>query len=127
MQHPRQQAFLFLLGALLVGGALGFSARHVIGGESGDASWARRQGMYDDLRLSSAQRATMDSLLDARTCQMRAALRPVRPQIDSVKAAGREQMRRVLTAEQWSRFEARAREDSLRHAQTRRQPERCPD
>jgi hypothetical protein len=125
MQHPRQQAFMFLLGALLVGGALGFSARHVIGGESQDENWARRQAMYDDLRLSAGQRTTMDSLLDARTCQIRSALKPVRPQIDSIKAAGREQMRRVLTTEQWDRFETRAREDSVRHAQTRRQPEGC--
>lgn len=118
---------MFLLGALLVGGALGFSARHVIDGEARDAGWARRQAMYDDLKLSPEQRVTMDSLLDARTCQIRATLKPVRPQIDSIKAAGRDQMRRVLTDEQWSRFESRAREDSLRHANGRRQREGCSD
>ena len=127
MQQPRQQAIMFLLGALLVGGALGFSARFLIGRENEDASWASRQAMYDDLELSAAQRATMDSLLDARTCQVRAALKPVRPQIDSIKAAGRQQMRRVLTGEQWTRFESRAREDSVRSAKGRRKPERCAD
>lgn len=125
MQQPRQQALLFLLGALVVGGALGFSARHVIGGETEERGWARRQAMYDDLGLSSTQRITIDSLLDARTCQIRAAMNPVRPQVDSIKAAGRQQMRRVLTEEQWSRFESRAREDSVRHAQGRRKLPAC--
>lgn len=127
MQRPKQQAIMFLLGAVLVGGALGFTAERVLGREPGQENWTSRQGMYDDLELSSAQRATMDSLLDTRTCQIRAVLKPVRPQIDSIKRAGRQQIQRVLTSEQWTRFSARATEDSIRHAQNKRQLANCPE
>jgi Spy/CpxP family protein refolding chaperone len=74
--------------------------------------------MYDDLALSSVQRAQIDSVLDQRNCQMRALMDPLKPQADSIRAAGQEQMLRILTPEQRARFEQRRAEiDARRKAE----------
>lgn len=119
MQRSKQTALMFLLGAVLVGGVLGFSADRVI--TSKGKHWAPRMRMYKDLGLSEAQQATMDSLLDARNCQLGAVMKPVAPQLDSIKKAAHQQILQVLTPEQREKFESRraemARRDSLEKAQ----------
>jgi Spy/CpxP family protein refolding chaperone len=107
MQRSKQQALMFLLGALLVGAILGLSANRVFGENSPESPAARRQAMYDDLQLTAAQRAAMDSLLDQRHCQIARTLASVEPRLDSIRASARAQMDRLLTAEQRSRLEAR--------------------
>lgn len=108
MQRTKQQAMMFLLGALLVGAVLGFSAERVLRQDrSGDGSWFRREGMYDDLQLTPGQRARIDSVLDQRNCQMRALMDKVKPQADSIREAGQAQMLRIMTPEQRERFDAR--------------------
>jgi Spy/CpxP family protein refolding chaperone len=104
MQRSKQQALMFLLGALLVGAILGFSADRVFGD---DAPTPGRQAMYDDLQLSAAQRAAMDSLLDQRHCQISRTLATVEPKLDSIRASARVQMDRMLTPDQRTRLEAR--------------------
>lgn len=128
MQRTKQQALLFLLGAVLVGGVLGFSANRVLGSDSRDrSSWFHREGMYDDLALSPAQRAQIDSVLDLRNCQMRALMDPLKPQADSIRAAGQEQMLRILTPEQRERFEQRRAEiDARRKAERQARGPRRP-
>jgi Spy/CpxP family protein refolding chaperone len=76
--------------------------------------------MYDDLGLSLAQRAAMDSVIDEKNRRVDSLLKPVRSQIDSVRANVRTQFYRIFTPEQRSKFEARVREDSLRRDQSRR-------
>ena len=119
MQRSKQQALMFLLGAVLVGGVLGFSAERVLGNEK-TRHWAGREGMYEDLGLSQTQRSTMDSLLDERNCQIGAVMRPVRPQLDSIKKVARQQILQMLTREEQSKFELRRKEmerrDSLEKA-----------
>lgn len=116
MQRSKQQAMMFLLGAVLVGGALGFMADRVTGSER-QRSWAPRQRMYDDLELSETQRVTMDSLLDEQNCQIGVVMKPVRPRLDSIRGAARQQMTSILTQEQVAKLETRraemARRDSL--------------
>jgi Spy/CpxP family protein refolding chaperone len=107
MQRSKQQALTFLLGALLVGAVVGFSADRVFGRAEPETALARRQAMYDDLGLSPAQRAAMDSLLDQRHCQLSRTLATVEPRLDSIRAAARAQMDRLLTPEQRTRLEAR--------------------
>lgn len=120
MQRTKQQALMFLLGALLVGGVLGFSAERVLGHDpSRDSSWYHREGMYDDLQLSAGQRAAIDSVLDERNCQIRAVMNRVKPQTDSIKAAGQEQMLQVMTPEQRARFEQRRTEIETKRKQER--------
>ncbi len=113
MQRPKQQALMFLLGAVLVGGVLGFSAERVFGGAPKHPQIGR-EAMYDDLGLSPQQRDQMDSVLDARQDQIQALLRPIQPQLDSVKANARAQFRRILTADQWEKFQRRVKEDETR-------------
>lgn len=118
MQRSKQQALMFLLGAVLVGGVLGFSADRVFTGKQ--RHWAPRMRMYQDLGLSQTQIAAMDSLLDARNCQIRVVMRPVQPQLDSIKRAANAQLQQILTADQRAKLEARAgeerRRDSIQHA-----------
>ena len=122
MQRTKQQALLFLLGALLVGGLLGFSAERVLRhGKGGDGSWFRREGMYDDLQLTAAQRAQIDSVLDQRHCQMRALMDQLKPQADSIREAGQQQMLRIMTPEQRERFETRRAEIEARRKSERRE------
>jgi hypothetical protein len=109
MQRPKQQALMFLLGALLVGGVLGFSADRVFGRDAAP-HWARRQAFYDDLGLSEAQRKTMDSLLDVRNCQVGAVMKPVKPQLDSIREAAHQQVLQVLTPGQRDKLEQRRKE-----------------
>jgi Spy/CpxP family protein refolding chaperone len=104
MQRSKQQALMFLLGALLVGVILGFSANRVFGD---DAPTPGRQAMYDDLQLTTTQRAAMDSLLDERHCQISRTLATVEPKLDSIRASARVQMDRLLTPDQRTRLEAR--------------------
>ena len=120
MQRSKQQALMFLLGAVLVGGVLGFSAERVMTRTNKDHSWAARTAMYDDLDLSPAQRAAMDSVIDEKNRRVDSLLKPVKPLLDSVRANARTQFYRIFTTEQRTKFEARVREDSLRREQVRR-------
>ncbi|HEY2376451.1 MAG TPA: hypothetical protein VGH98_10805 [Gemmatimonadaceae bacterium] len=124
MQRSKQQALMFLLGAVLVGGVVGFSAERVMRNTSKDHSWAARTAMYDDLSLTPAQREAMDSVIDEKNRRVDSLLKPVRPQIDSVRANTRTQFYRIFTPEQREKFETRVREDSARRDLTRHTRER---
>ena len=119
MQRSKQQALMFLLGAVLVGGVLGFSADRVLGHEQ-DKHWASRMRMYDDLGLSEGQRSTMDSLIDARNCQISAVMKPVEPQLDSIRKAAHQEVLAILEPAQREKMELRRserqRKDSLERA-----------
>ena len=119
MERPKQQALAFLLGALLVGGVLGFSADRVL--RPGELSPAdRRAAFYEDIGLKAEQRPVMDSLLDARNCLMDSVLKTVQPRLDSIKAASRARMGQLLTPDQQARLEARRKDDAARHAAERK-------
>jgi hypothetical protein len=109
MQRSKQQALMFLLGAVLVGGVLGFSANHLFEADT-RSPWTGRMRMYDDLALSEAQRVQMDSLLDERNCQINVVMTPVRPQLDSIKAVAHQQVLQILTPVQRSKLDARKQE-----------------
>jgi len=119
MQRPKQQAIAFLLGAVLVGGALGFSADRVF--RNADLTPAqRRAAFYEDIGITDAQRPTLDSLLDDRNCRMDSVVRTIQPSLDSIKSASRVQMDRLLTPDQHARIEARRKDDAARHAADRK-------
>ncbi|MBA3671951.1 MAG: hypothetical protein H0W68_08005 [Gemmatimonadaceae bacterium] len=119
MQRPKQQALALLLGALLVGGLVGYSADRALRRDDGSRS-ARRRAMYDDLKLATAQRATMDSLLDARNCQFDAAFRTIQPTLDSISASARVQIHALLSPDQRARFDARRKDHGARSDSERR-------
>jgi hypothetical protein len=113
MERPKQQALAFLLGALLVGAVLGFSADRVFGRDDMTPA-ARRAAFYEDINLTAVQRPAMDSLLDRRNCVMDSVVRTIQPTIDSIKAASRLQMDRLLTDAQHARIEVRRKEEGAR-------------
>jgi hypothetical protein len=114
MHTPKQQALAFLLGALLVGGVVGFSADRVFRHDDTSIQ-AKRIAMYDDLGLQPTQRAAMDSLLDARNCQFESVLTPIQPALDSIRNSTRTQIDRILTPAQRSKLDVRRRENDARH------------
>ncbi len=126
MQRPKQQALAFLLGALLVGGVVGFSANRVLG-QKDNTEESRRAALYDDLGLATVQRATVDSVFDASDCQFESLFKPMKPAIDSLKASRRAQMNAVLTPEQRTRLEARRKDEKARRdAEPKRVKPPCP-
>lgn len=114
MERPKQQALLFLLGAVLVGGVLGFSADRVM--QRRPHNWAERTTMYDDIGMSTAQRFSSDSIWDATNCAISQVYSPLRPVLDSIRDAGGKHFRALLTSEQLAKLEARLQSDSTRRA-----------
>ena len=112
MQRSKHLAMMFLLGAVLVGGALGFTADRVwMKDTSNTDPRASRALLSERLDLNAAQRAALDSILDERHRQFDSLLKPIRPQMDSIRMRSRAQIRALLTTpEQRERFEAILRE-----------------
>jgi hypothetical protein len=104
MQGSKNLAVMFLLGAVLVGGALGFTADRVM---IRDQLCARRPRLTlaDRLQLSAPQRARLDSIVDRRRHQYDLVMATVRDQLDSVKFRARDQIRGILTDDQRREFE----------------------
>jgi Spy/CpxP family protein refolding chaperone len=103
---------MFLLGALLAGGVLGFTADRVLNGAHDKAPDIRtlRASFARRLDLTAAQKAVVDSILDDRNRQMMELLMPQRPAMDSIRARARAQIRRILTPAQQVEYEAVIRE-----------------
>lgn len=110
MKDSKNLALMFLLGAFLTGGVLGFTANGYMKRDqvctSGNGSTSLLATLSERLRLSSDQQHTVDSILDDRSRQYRALTEPIRPQVDAIKENAREQIRRVLTEEQKREFQA---------------------
>jgi hypothetical protein len=125
MQRSKQQALMFLLGAVLVGGALGFSADRYLGHEKFAASYGPRAKFYDAIGLSEQQRNTIDSLAFSQDCAIRALLRPEKPQLDSIRATFKAQVRRVFTPDQLQKYDQRDAEfKARRDAEIQKEPKR---
>jgi hypothetical protein len=122
---------MFLLGATLVGGVLGFSAERVFNKKPGQRVPARIQ-MYDDIGIDSIQRVTMDSVLDETNCKLGDASRPLRPVMDSIRNEGFNTIKGLMTPVQREAFDARearmrARMDSAEKARDAEWAKKHPD
>ena len=110
MKDTKNLAMMFLLGAFLTGGALGFSANGYMHRDrictTGSYSSALSTIMSKRLKLSPAQESRVDSILDERGRQYRIVMSPIQPKMDSIKLNAREQIRLVLSPEQITEFEA---------------------
>lgn len=106
MQRSKNLAVMFVLGAALAGGALGFTADRVILGRGGHAKDQRamRDRMSEELDLTPAQRAAFDSILDERHHQLVEVMKPVRPRMDSIRMNFRAQLANQLNPEQQKRY-----------------------
>lgn len=114
MERSKGYAVMFLLGAFLAGGALGFTADRVMDGDRGHGGRNRnfRERMARELELTPAQRASVDSLMEQKRNQIVALYRPVKPQLDSLALASRvisdsthAQIKRLLNPEQQAKLE----------------------
>jgi hypothetical protein len=125
MQRSKQQALMFLLGVGLVCGALGFTADRYLGHERFASQFGLRAQFYDELGLSKAQRATLDSLAFEHDCQLRAVLAPHDSALKAIKATFKAQSRQVFTKEQLAKYDARDREiQARREAERQKEPKR---
>jgi Spy/CpxP family protein refolding chaperone len=109
MPGSKNLAVMFLLGAVIVGGALGFTADRVMIRDqiaTGRTNTRDMRKMFADrLQLTAAQEAKIDSLLDERHRQFQLIRATIQDQLDSVKMHSREQIERVLTDAQKKRFQ----------------------
>ena len=125
MQRTKQQALMFLLGAALVGGALGFSADRYLVHEKVVSQFGPRVKFYDEMGLSQQQRAILDSLAFQQDCTIRTVLAPQKSLLDSIKASFQGQRDSVFTKDQMAKLEARRKEmQARREAEQAKEPKR---
>jgi hypothetical protein len=105
MQQSKNLAIAFLLGAVLVGGALGFTADRVFLRDRIAHRGPGRVSLADRLMLDSTQRTRLDSILDDRHRRWQVVMAPVQPALDSIKMRARDEIRLMLNATQRAEFE----------------------
>ena len=105
MQQSKNLAIAFLLGAVVVGGALGFTADRVMLADRISRPEGGRPSLADRLQLDASQRARLDSLLDDRHRRMNLVMAPVKPTLDSIRSHTRDEIRLILNATQLAEFE----------------------
>ncbi|HEY5546091.1 MAG TPA: hypothetical protein VIK50_08555 [Gemmatimonadaceae bacterium] len=105
MQPSKNLAITFLLGAVVVGGALGFTADRVMLRERIARRESDRGALADRLQLDASQRARLDSIIDDRHKRYEVIMSTVRPALDSVKRRARDEIRLMLTPAQRAEFE----------------------
>ena len=103
----KRLALVFLVGAVLVGGMLGFSADRVLNPATCKQPnrKEKREHFHNQLELTAAQRVMVDSLLDRKIAQIAAVMTPVQPQLDAISDSTRLQIAKLLTPEQRAKFE----------------------
>jgi hypothetical protein len=105
MQQSKNLAIAFLLGAVLVGGALGFTADRMMLRDRISRPEGGRPLLADRLQLDATQRARLDSIIDNRHKRFDVIMSTVRPALDSAKRRARDEIRLILTATQRAEFE----------------------
>jgi len=103
----RKLALVFVLGAVLVGGVLGFTADRVLVKDQLCAKDRRgtRDRFHNDLGLDAGQRLRVDSLLDLKHAQIAEVMKPIQPRLETISDSTRSQIARLLTPAQQQRFE----------------------
>jgi len=105
----KNSALAFLLGAALVGGVFGFTADRLVTRDRVCARWGDAVAMQhlfgDELGLSPAQRAAVDTILAAKHRAVQALVLPMRPQLDSISEAANQQIKAHLDGDQQTTFD----------------------
>lgn len=106
--RPKSLAMMFILGAFLTGGAVGFAAERAVSppvvrtvNETSAVDELARE-----LKLSKEQRVVIDSVWDWRRRQSREIMTTVRPSLDAVRDSARVLMMNTLDDAQKSAFRA---------------------
>ncbi len=104
--RSRRLAAAVVVAAVLAGGALGVAADRLVLASRPTQAARGLDAFAAELGLSRQQRNAVDSIMDARRRAIETAVAPVRPQLDSIRAAGRRDIRQRLTAAQQARYDA---------------------
>lgn len=123
-RSTRSLALAFVLGALLVGGVLGFTADRVLGRDDACSRYFTRSELRkrfaDRLELTPVQRAKVDSILDAKRSAMDSIQAPVKAAMTAVSDSATRRIEAVLDPRQRKEFaemradrDRRDREDSV--------------
>jgi Spy/CpxP family protein refolding chaperone len=114
MRRTNGLALAFFVAAGVAGAALGVMGDRWLVRERLERQWqdprAMRARLADDLGMTAAQRAGLDSVLDHRNQQYDSLMAPVRPGLDSLGAATRQRIRQLLTPEQQATYDQMLRE-----------------
>ncbi len=106
--RPKLLAVMFILGAFLTGGAVGFAADRVVSPPRPDVY--SDQAMIDELarelKLSPDQRVVIDSVWNWRRKESREIMKTVRPTLDAVRDSTRVLMMNSLDDAQKTAFRA---------------------
>jgi Spy/CpxP family protein refolding chaperone len=132
MERSKGYAVMFLLGAFVAGGALGFTADRVMDVKHGRemrGPRAYRQRMAEELKLTPTQQASVDSLIEQKHRQIVTLYKPVKPQLDSIAVLARTvsdsthaQIKRLLNPDQQVKLD-RMRAAAHRDLAERRGPD----
>jgi len=116
MTRTKGLALTFYLAAAVAGTAIGIAADRLLFTNSTTrlSSRAMRDRFAKDLKLSAAQRASVDSILDARFRAESVMVVPIRSQLDSVRAEARQKISAILTSEQQRVYEQMQRDQKSR-------------
>jgi len=105
----KNSALAFLLGAALVGGVFGFTADRLVTRDRVCPRWGdviQMQNRFaDELGLSQAQRAAVDTILSAKHRAIQAVVLPMRPQLDSIADATNRRIKERLDPGQQATFD----------------------
>jgi hypothetical protein len=105
----KNAALAFLLGAALVGGAFGFTADRLVTRDRICPRWGDEQAMRhrfgDELNLSTAQRAAVDTILTAKHRAIAALVKPIRPELDSISDEATRRIKARLDPDQQVTFD----------------------
>ena len=142
MHSSKHTAVMFLLGALLAGGAAGFSVERFVlkpGRVEPQSTEEVRNALAETLDLSADQRARYDAILAARDARIDTLMAPINAQMDAVRPryrairdSARGEIRALLSAAQQRQFDAyvsemrakEAKRDSTSAARRRRSEQR---
>ena len=103
---PKSLALIFLLGAFLAGGAVGFAADRALTvppRHRYDES-AMRDSLGKELQLSAVQRHQVDSILDWGRVRRNEIMKPVQPSLRAARDSGRVLINQLLDSAQQARW-----------------------
>ena len=108
MHSSKSIALAFVLGALLVGGVVGFTADRVIGRDDQAPRFFTRaelrQRFAERLKLDAPQRAKVDSILDRKRARVDSLMAPLRPAMKAISDSTASAINAVLDEQQRSKF-----------------------
>lgn len=125
MTRTKRLALAFYVGAVLAGATIGITLDRWLLREGLVREWsnprAARERLADELGLDATQRTALDTILDGRNRRYDALMAPIRPQVDSLQAQARAQVRQLLTPEQLAIYDKMHAEREAARRQEKKQ------